>query len=109
VTRREDNYFSDMSQWNNRGSYLQAVEMTVRSGCSRVGIDISENQLEYPFQALVREHDPQVQFVHTGVGNAVAPCAVLCLDCAGNHKKISLYTPVSEPITIGRFLLFLTH
>src|SRR6185295_11701101 len=43
-TAREDNYFRDMVQWNNRASYLQAVDLTARSRCAMVGIDISENQ-----------------------------------------------------------------
>ena len=115
VTARNDNYFSDMAQWNNRASYLEAVGRTAASGCRMVGIDISENQLEYPFQALLRQRDPLVRFVHTGVKNASAryaqpdgppPCAVLCPDCIANQKKIGMYGAVGPPIEIGRFLLF---
>jgi hypothetical protein len=82
-----------------------------------VGIDASENQLEYPFQVLLRQRVPAVRFVHTGVENpsvrytepkAPAPCAVLCLDCIANQKKIAMYQPVGEPLVIGRFLLFLS-
>jgi hypothetical protein len=116
VTSREGNYFSDMVQWNKGASYLPAVELTARSGCEMVGIDISQNPLEYPFQALLRERNPNVRFVHTGVENASLryapqdpprPCAVLCLDCAGIQKKIALYAPIGPPVEIGRFLLFL--
>jgi hypothetical protein len=116
TTDRDGNYFSDMVQWNNRRSYFDAVDLTARSGCTLVGLDISENQLEYPFQALLRERVPGARFVHTGVENASAryyppepprPCAVLCLDCTGNQRKITLYTPVGPPVTVGRFLLFL--
>jgi hypothetical protein len=116
VTARSDNYFSDMGQWNNRASYLESVARTAASGCRTVGIDISENQLEYPFQALLRQRNPAVRFVHTGVENASAryappnppsPCVVLCPDCIGNQKKIALYAPVGPPIEIGRFLLFM--
>jgi len=116
VTSREGNYFSDMVQWNKGASYLPAVELTARSGCETVGIDISQNPLEYPFQALLRERNPDVRFVHTGVENASVryapqdpprPCAVLCLDCAGIQKKIALYASLGPPIEIGRFLLFL--
>jgi hypothetical protein len=116
VTSRDGNYFSDMVQWNKGVSYLPAVELTARSGCETVGIDISQNPLEYPFQALLRERNPGVRFVHTGVENASLryapqdspqPCAVLCLDCAGNRKKIALYAPIGPPVEIGRFLLFL--
>jgi hypothetical protein len=104
-----------MTQWNNRSSYLESVARTARSGCQTVGLDISENQLEYPFQVLLREREPGVRFVHTGVENRSAqyadpvrpaPCAVLCPDCAGNQKKIALYQAIGPPEIIGRFLLF---
>ncbi len=116
ATTRDDNYFRDMGQWNNRASYLESVDRTARSGCTEVGLDISENQLEYPFQALLRERNPRVRFVHTGVVNASAryaeagvppPCAVLCPDCIANQQKIALYRDIGPPIEIGRFLLFL--
>jgi hypothetical protein len=108
VTSRDSNYFSDMVQWNKGVSYFPAVELTARSGCETVGIDISQNPLEYPFQALLRERNSNVRFVHTGVANASArPCAVLCLDCAGLQKKIAQYAPIGPPIEIGRILLFL--
>jgi hypothetical protein len=115
ATARNDNYFSDMVQWNNRASYLESVRRTAESGCQTVGIDISENQLEYPFQALLRQCNPAVRFVHTGVENASAryapanapePCAVLCPDCIGNQKKIGRYRAVGPPMEIGRFLWF---
>ncbi len=114
-TARNDNYFSDMGQWNNRASYLEAVDAAARSGCELVGIDSSENQLEYPFMALLRERVPAVQFVHTGVTNASAryeaqprlqPCAVLCLDCQGNPRKLELYGSMGTQRVIGRFLFF---
>ena len=109
---REDNYFNDMSQWNNRASYLDSVRLVSQSGCRIVGLDISENQLEYPFQALL----PATVFEHTGVENASAryadsraphPCAVICPDCIGNQKKIAMYRDFGPPIEIGRFLLFM--
>ena len=78
TSRHDDDYFRDMGQWNNRASYLDAVDRVARSGCERVGIDISENQLEYPFQALLRERRPGVRFLHAEAGGA--PCAMLCLD-----------------------------
>ena len=116
ATARDDDYFRDMGQWNNRASYLESVDRTARSGCTEIGLDISENQLEYPFQALLRERNPRVRFVHTGVVNASAryaaanappPCAVLCPDCIANQRKIALYRDIGPPIEIGRFLLFL--
>lgn len=116
VTSRDDNYFADMSQFDNRASYFTAADLTARSGCSLVGIDIGVYQLEYPFQALLLERSPATMFVHTGVTNASAryypsppprPCAVLCLECAGRQDKIAQYAPVGGPTVIGRFLLFL--
>jgi hypothetical protein len=105
-TSRESNYFADMGQWGNRASYLQAVEAAAQSPCDVVGIDISENQLEYPFQALLRERKSKVQFVHTGLGNATQACAVLCPDCEGNDKKLATYAGYGSPLKIGRFWWF---
>ena len=53
VTARDDNYFNDMSQWNNRASYMESVDRVSRAGCGVVAMDITENQLEYPFMALL--------------------------------------------------------
>ena len=116
VTSRESQYFADIAGMHNQASYWQSVDLTARSGCRMVGIDSSENQLEYPFQALLLEREPGVRFVHTGVENpsarfadpnAPGPCAVLCLDCVENQKKIAMYSPIGPPMVIGRFLLFL--
>ena len=83
--------------------------------CSTIGIDINRYQLEYPFMALLRERNPKVQFVHTGVSNvsmkyappvADRPCAVLCLDCAGDPASVRLYGDFGPPRQIGHFLLF---
>ena len=113
---RDEQYFADIAGMHNQASYWGAVDLTARSDCRMVGIDSSENQLEYPFQALLRERAPGIRFVHTGVENptahyadprAPAPCAVLCLDCIDNARKLALYAPLGPPITIGRFLLFL--
>jgi hypothetical protein len=115
-TSRDDNYFSDMAQWNNKAAYLEAVERTARSSCRTVGVDISQYTLEYPFEALLRERDPGVRFLHTGVENASArytppdapkPCAVLCLDCADNRQRIALYQGIGTPVVIGRFVLLI--
>jgi hypothetical protein len=79
-TPRESAYFNDMTQWNNRDAYLRAVEEVSRSGCRRVGIDISHNELEYPLMALLRARMPDVEFVHLPAP-APAPCARICIDC----------------------------
>jgi hypothetical protein len=108
---RDESYFNDMGQWNNRASYVEAVDRVARSRCDVVGLDISENQLEYPFQALLRERNPRVRFVHSGAGYPAVPgmCAVLCLDCIGNQQKMALYRRLGPPIEIGRFLLFMLY
>ncbi len=108
-SRRDDDYFRDMGQWHNQASYMEAVDRLAGAHCLLVGIDISENQLEYPFQALLRERTPAVRFFHAGVSGApppAAPCAVLCPDCIGSQEKIGLYRRVGAPAEIGRFLLF---
>jgi hypothetical protein len=112
---RDDQYFSDMGQWNNRESYREAVDILARSGCGTVGIDITNLQLEYPLQALLRERRPEVQFVHTGVENVSAnyrpsvdlsPCAVVCLDCAGDEKRLRRYAEFPNAATAGKFVVF---
>jgi len=116
ITKREDNYFADLVQSDNRPSYLAAIDLTTRSGCRMVGIDICQNPLEYPFQALLRERDHKVRFVHIGVENASLryaptnapePCAVFCPDCAGIEKKLALYGGIGPPIVLDHFVLFL--
>lgn len=70
-----------------------------------MGIDNSIYQVEYPFQALLRQVNPGVRFVHTPA--PVQLCAVLCLNCAGREDKIALYRELGPPIAVDRFLLFL--
>jgi hypothetical protein len=108
TSSRKRDYFRDIAQMNNQASYFQSVDQVARSGCALVGLDISENPLEYPFQALLRARRPDVQFMHTGIAGAVGrSCAVLCLDCIGNEKKLAMYAGMNERVEIGRFLLFL--
>ena len=80
---REQAYFNDMVQWNNRGVYLAAVDRVTQSGCRVVGIDARENQLEYPLQALLLARDPAIRFVHTQVGNASAKYETTLAPCIG--------------------------
>jgi hypothetical protein len=101
-TDRRQNYFNDMAQWGNGASYVEAVERVAAAGCDSVTIDIRLNQLEYPFQALLRERRPNARFQHSGPA-----CAILCLDCAGNEKMIAEYARSGPRIEIGRFWLFL--
>lgn len=121
TAKRDDNYFSDMGQWDTpnasmRSIFGQAVALTQQSGCRVIGIDISQFQLEYPYEALLVERDPEIRFVHAGVDNisrryepkfAPRPCAVLCMNCAGNDERRKLYADRGEPTDIHGFLLYL--
>ena len=112
---RDAQYFSDLGQWHNQESYLKTVEVLAQSKCETVGIDITHLQLEYPIEALLRERNPRVRFLHTGVENASSryaapvdakPCAVVCLDCLGDTQRATLYAAFPQADTAGRFLTF---
>jgi hypothetical protein len=110
---RETQYFADMKQFDNQQSFLDAVNASVPLACSTFGIDINDFQIEYPFEALLLERRPNVRFVHTGVSNqsrkyqqVLVPCAVLCLDCAGDSNRTELYRKLGEPQQFGKFLFF---
>jgi hypothetical protein len=116
TTPRDEQYYMDMLPLNDRHWQLLAVEMTARSGCKLVGLDVGGDDAEYPFQALLGARDPAVRFLHTGVVNASAryypaavpqPCAVLCMHCGGNPAKIARYGGIGKPIELERSLLFL--
>ena len=114
-TSRDDQYFADMKPWNNRESYLRAVDLMSRDQCEQIGIDIHEFPLEYPFQALMRERKPDVQFDHTGVNNESTKyarrqpnraCAVLCMDCAGKPDRLNRYHDFPKVSQAGEFVMF---
>jgi hypothetical protein len=114
-TPRDSQYFSDMNQWNNQASYWKAVDLITASNCRTVGIDIADFQLEYPLQALLRERNPSIRFLHTGVRDASSkylqpagspPCAVVCLDCAGDSARLQIYTSFPRSVLIGKFVVF---
>ena len=113
---REDQYFADMTLWNNRGSYFAAAGALEGTACRTIGIDIHNLQLEYPLQALLRDARPGVQFVHTGVENvsrrfappvAAPPCAIACLDCLGDGARLSLYRAFPVRRIFGKFVVLL--
>jgi hypothetical protein len=90
--------------------------MSSRTNCNTVGIDSNGFQLEYPFQALLRERKPSVLYVHTGVINASTkyafrqreqPCAVLCMGCSGKSELLKKYGAYGQTATIGEFVIFL--
>jgi 4-amino-4-deoxy-L-arabinose transferase-like glycosyltransferase len=113
---RSAQYFADMSQWNNEASYRKTVDVLANSSCDTVGIDITNLTLEYPLQVLLRERKPQTRYLHTGVQNAssryrqpidAAPCAVVCLDCASDSKRLRLYDDFHISERIDNFVIFL--
>ena len=113
---RQDQYFSDMVQWNDRADYLAAVTALEGTSCETIGIDITNLQLEYPLQALLREARPGARFVHTGVANVsrrfapsvtAAPCAIVCLDCRGDDARLNLYRDFPTRVTAGKFVVLL--
>jgi hypothetical protein len=85
---RDDQYFSDMVQWDNAATYKRTVQLLAMQGCPVVGIDATDFSLEYPLMALLRESRPGTLFVHVGVHNAslkfrppvaATPCAIVHL------------------------------
>jgi hypothetical protein len=115
-TPRSVQYFADMDQWHNQASYGQAIDLLTSSNCDIVGVDITNLQLEYPLQALLRERKPEIRFLHAGVQNVsvrysqpidARPCAVACLDCAGDLKRLRLYGDFRTSVRIDKFVMFL--
>jgi len=115
-TPRSVQYFADMDQWHNQASYWNAVDRLAGANCDVIGIDITNLQLEYPLQALLRERQPGVRFIHEGVQNVSAkyaqpigahPCAVACLDCAGDSNRLKLYGDFQTRVDIDKFVVFL--
>jgi 4-amino-4-deoxy-L-arabinose transferase-like glycosyltransferase len=111
---REDRYFADMTQWNNREAYLGTVEFIAGRQCDTVGVDINNNQLEYPLIALLRERRPAVRFVHTGVENpskrydppvSSPACVVACLDCRGDTSRLAAYVGFRPTGEFGKFVV----
>ena len=113
---RDNQYFADMTHWENRASYFAAASALEGSACKTIGIDIHNLQLEYPLQALVREARPDAQFVHTGVDNvsrryapsvAAVACAIACLDCLGDDARLNLYRAFPTRVIAGKFVVLL--
>ena len=114
---RDQAYFTDIPSPDAWSSYREAADRIQRAGCRTVAIDIGENQLEYPLQALLRERNRSVRFEHAGVANGTVryappdqppPCAVVCLECAGKPDKLAQYRAVAPPREIGRLVLFVS-
>lgn len=114
---RGEGYFADLTPWENREAYLRSAEWIAESGCTDVGLDLTEYQIEYPLVALVREANPEVRFRHVNVrnpsrryeGDEPPPCAVVCMECVGNRAKLDLYAGYGAPREVDGFLVFLEH
>jgi dolichyl-phosphate-mannose-protein mannosyltransferase len=113
--RHQDQYFSDMVQWGNGPTFTRTLRVLEGSACHTIGLDITNLPLEYPLMALIRERQPQTMFLHTGVQNTSlrfrqpvdgVPCAVVCLDCAGDPKRESLYGGFTRKTTVDKFVVF---
>ena len=113
---RRDGYFADLTPWENREAYLQSAAWIAEAGCTRIGFDLTEYQIEYPLMALLRDSLPEARFRHVNVRNpsrALAgsevwqPCAVVCMECGGNSKKLELYRDYGPPREKAGFLVFL--
>ncbi len=109
-------YFADIGAWNDQSSYWKTVDILANSGCETIGIDITNLQLEYPLQALLRARRPGARFIHTGVQNVSgryrqpvgrSPCAVACLDCAGDSQRLRLYADFPASARVDKFVIFL--
>ena len=115
-TPRSEQYFADMSPWQNKDSFVRSADLIARTGCDRVGIDMNNFQIEYPLIALLRERRPSTRFIHTGVTNPstryrpsvqTMACVVACLDCVGDQSRLSLYKSFPKSESFGRFVVFL--
>ena len=104
-TSREDQYFADLTLWNNKQSYLDTVAAVKASGCRMVGIDGNANQIEYPIQVLLLLSDPSYRFVHTGVKNASkkyaresqSPCIIAGADSSGQFRILAATSSTAAP------------
>jgi hypothetical protein len=112
---RDQRYFADMVQWGNRATYEATLPVLSQSDCGTIGFDITNLPLEYPLMALLRERQPRVRFVHTGVENVsrqyrapadAPPCVVVCFDCAGDGRREALYAAFPRKIAVNKFLIF---
>jgi hypothetical protein len=112
---RAHQYFADMVQWGDRLTYERTRDLLAGRSCATIGLDITNLPLEYPLMALLRERQPQTLFLHTGVQNTSArfrppvnraPCAVVCLDCAGDDRREALYSAFPRKTTVDKFLVF---
>ena len=112
---RDGQYFSDMSQWNNRPTYEKTVELLAAGDCRTIGIDATNLSLEYPLMALLRERRPDALFVHAGVSNsssrfgapvAGTPCTIVCMNCVDDPARVRLYGAYPIRSNVDKFVVF---
>jgi hypothetical protein len=104
-----------MTQWNNQSTYLKTVDVVAGTNCGVIGLDISNYPLEYPIQAILRERKPGILFLHTGVQNFserryppsvdALPCAVVCLECAGDANRLARYASFPARVVVDKFVV----
>jgi hypothetical protein len=112
---RDSQYFSDMTPWRNASAFRKTAAALTRSDCQRIGLDITDFQLEYPLQALLLEQNRRITFIHVGVDNPSrrfappvpgTPCAMVCLECASDLSRIGRYRQFAHSQVIENFVLF---
>ncbi len=95
-------YFGDRRR--EEDAYVKAARAALEGGCRRIGLDLSSEvgeQYEYPLLALLDAEDDRMDVREVGVTNASAvyaransaftPCAVICVLCERDAKKLATY------------------
>ena len=114
TTERYKQYFVDLP-WDE-DAYRLGANLAARSGCRRVGIDISMLPHEYPLMERLRDLAPETQFRHLGVTNSSKkyedrapfdePCVVFCLGCGPSAEKRAEYARFGPPVQLDVLLVF---
>ena len=104
-TARDDNYFSDMVQWNNRASYLEAVARVAASGCDAVRIDITREPARVPVSGAAPRAQP-ARPLRPRRARCAIPARCSASTALATSKSSRCIANMGPPATIGRFLLF---
>ncbi|HWF08445.1 MAG TPA: glycosyltransferase family 39 protein [Bryobacteraceae bacterium] len=111
---RDTQYFADMTTVHNADAYRKSVAALAKLDCGLIGVDSTDFQLEYPFEALLRERKPGVLFIHTAVENPSKqydppvrgePCAVVCLECAADTQRVARYSQFTRKEEFDKFVV----
>lgn len=104
---RADLYFQEHG--NLKPGYQQMANNFETGFCNDVGVDSSLNVLEYPMLALLRPGEGRMKVRQMGSTplttkfgpvNPTAPCAIICLGCAGNLPKLETYKEHSGRVRV---------